>query len=297
MQLLTEIEGGCLEPSVPLSDILRKVVMLGGHGKSPELTAWATAELKGYTDTDVPVPEYRVLASALHLVPWAQGVGQGAVIPLQLSAIPEKIRGLFSNRKDVRNGVSSVEELIRHAQGDRVWFEVIAGEQLAAFMTTKAPPMVKYLNAAEAVHVSAMRDILSAVRNKLVELVAQLLSTLPDDHADLTPAGVAQAVKVVIPGTFRGNLTINTNQAHESSTITKAAPKIHLLVGGRDGAGSAPSSLERFRSSAFSSPSCLVLRTGPTCSGRIRRRRPVGVPGVGQQDILHAGSPPVVADL
>jgi hypothetical protein len=46
--LLSQIEEGALDSRVPLVDVLRKCVALGGQAGSAELRDWARRELDGY---------------------------------------------------------------------------------------------------------------------------------------------------------------------------------------------------------------------------------------------------------
>ena len=46
-KLLDEVEAGALESSVPLADVLRKCVSLGGWSGSESIRDWALQELNG----------------------------------------------------------------------------------------------------------------------------------------------------------------------------------------------------------------------------------------------------------
>ena len=58
--LLVKLEDDVTDGSVPLADLLRTCVVLGGRTGSTRLGGWAASELKGYPD-QASVPAYRVL--------------------------------------------------------------------------------------------------------------------------------------------------------------------------------------------------------------------------------------------
>jgi hypothetical protein len=65
-RLLKEIEAGALDSWMPIADLLRKVIALGGKAGSAELRDWAAQERNGY-GPDGELPSYRQIAAPLHV--------------------------------------------------------------------------------------------------------------------------------------------------------------------------------------------------------------------------------------
>ena len=64
--LIDQIEADALDTEVPLTDALRRCVMLGGRSGSTALMDWATRQLDGYPN-DTDLPEYRVIHAPLRM--------------------------------------------------------------------------------------------------------------------------------------------------------------------------------------------------------------------------------------
>jgi hypothetical protein len=65
--LLVQIEADVVDDKVPLSSVLNKCIVLGGHAGSETMRAWARQELNGYAGAD-SVPEYRHVTAAVMVV-------------------------------------------------------------------------------------------------------------------------------------------------------------------------------------------------------------------------------------
>src|SRR3954453_8942328 len=100
--LMGEIELGALDAAIPLADTLRKCVILGGKSGSTKLRDWASRELQGYQNDDLP--SYRKVSAPLKI----DGINPGAQITgQQISphALPDPADKLIKEEVELRFGV------------------------------------------------------------------------------------------------------------------------------------------------------------------------------------------------
>jgi hypothetical protein len=103
--LIDEIERGALDPKVPISTPLRKLVALGGQAGSAELREWASLELRGYVESDTPLPAYRKPGAVLRI----DGGTFNAMITVW---VPEtRIRVVIRSRTALGDGCQDSREI------------------------------------------------------------------------------------------------------------------------------------------------------------------------------------------
>ena len=108
-RLLHEIEQGSQDSRSSISDLLRKVIALGGAAGSAEMRNWATRELRGYTDPD-DLPEYRKIAAPL-LVDFV--TMRAIMTGQQISSVmlPEAVKGTITEDLNLIMPISEIEKL------------------------------------------------------------------------------------------------------------------------------------------------------------------------------------------
>ena len=113
--MIDEIERDALDSSVPVSSALRKLVALGGQAGSKELRDWAGLELRGYYQTNVPLPEYRKASATIRI----DGVTFNAMITGQFispSALPDPVNEHIDESVPLNGGVAEIEAMIESAR-------------------------------------------------------------------------------------------------------------------------------------------------------------------------------------
>jgi hypothetical protein len=207
------LERGVLDDSVSLATLLRQVVVIGGRASSPELRAWATQELKGYTDSEVELPGYRMIYAPLKIdgrSPAWEVKGQ----TITVLDLPDFARRHISEEAPVPFGVGKIEAMIARADPDEpIKLGHFKAADLASHMTYERQDRgIVVDNVYWAVHITALQDILDQVRTRLAEFVAELRSTMPTGEHEPTPAQVQRAVQ---------NINITTG---DNSPVNLAAP-------------------------------------------------------------------------
>lgn len=219
-RLLQEIQNGALDSRTPITEILRKVIALGGQAGSAELRDWATKELRGYEPED-ELPAYRVLTAPL-LMDGVNGYTQvrgQALAPLQL---PDFARDMISNAVHWRDGIGQAETLVRRTDPDEpVRMQPDFAQDLAHLMNRSGQWQGHIERIYWGVSPVALEDVIDQVRTTLTVLTAEITANLPDGSS-LPPAEVAtNAINVAISGS-RHRVVVTT--AQDSSTVTTAEP-------------------------------------------------------------------------
>ncbi|MFF3517856.1 hypothetical protein [Streptomyces sp. NPDC002573] len=223
---LDKLERGVLDEAVPLTNLLRQVVVIGGRASSPALREWALRELQGYSDSQVELPDYRKLACLLQ-VDIRTAAGAGTQMTISTLDLPEDAQRYVDYEAPIPFSVGRIETLIsRAAPGEPVKLTPPGAAELARLMTFDRREQGVVVDAVYwAVDVSALQDILDQLRTRLAQFVAELRSTMPPGEQDPTPAQVRQAVQHI-------NIT-----AGDHSPVTVTAPMAYTGGQGMASAG------------------------------------------------------------
>jgi hypothetical protein len=244
--LLTEIHDGALDSSVPLPDLLRKCITLGGETGSERLRAWATDELKGYSSGD-QVPEYRKVPAMLSLDGLAGRTHiTGQQVPWTL--LPDFTRERFNEPVLFMQALAQLVQLERHSResGDPVRISPPFAPELVTLINQRLrdsepktygfdlPPSRVVERIYWQVGASDLASIIDTVRTTLVELVAEMRVGTPAG-ANLPPRDVTeQAVDIAVFGN-RNRIVVN-----------QAAPEASGSAGGKvSSVGSVPETKPR----------------------------------------------------
>ena len=191
---LGSIEDGLLTGE-PLTDLLRKVVILGGRTGSAELRAWAKQELDGYGDGEVP--RYRVLPVGIaeSFTAGPMHVQGHAISAVEVSAYT----GLeITNELSLRQPVA---ELARLAEGEDALHLTPAWGRLYA---SKRDDDDYFRNTYGVFYVlsrASVAGVVDRVKTQLADFVAEVRSasgSAPDEAP--SKEAVAHATTVVING-------------------------------------------------------------------------------------------------
>jgi predicted transposase YbfD/YdcC len=119
--LLTKLEHDVLDRTVPLADLLRTCLMLAGRTQATQLREWATAELKG--DPDIDVPDYRkVRASIMRIIQGAYGPPRTHLF--DINSVSDVVREHFTeivSLNQARRARSARHRARGAAAADRAW--------------------------------------------------------------------------------------------------------------------------------------------------------------------------------
>ena len=215
--LLDEIERDALDSKVRIADVLRKCVALGGQANSEELRDWASRELRGYSRDD-ELPEYRKIGAPIG-VDAMKGPGIIKGQRFAASALPDFVQEEVSEEFPLLNPIGEVEEIATRftEKDDTVHFSLPMAAEIASYMNQKiGDPFQHIENLYWMVSPSVLFGVVDQVRTTLVELVAELRSTMPKDQEIPTPEAAANAVQVAVHGGKRHKVMVAAPQAPAS---------------------------------------------------------------------------------
>ncbi|WP_327067890.1 AbiTii domain-containing protein [Kitasatospora sp. NBC_01302] len=212
--VLDRLEEGVLDEAVPLTTLLRQVIVLGGRAASQPLRTWAQHELRGYTEPDTELPDYRLLHALIQTdarsVAWeikAQTISVLDLLDFAQDVVKEQLPMTY--------GVGKIEALIASADPTKpVKFSLPGAAELARMMSYERRHMGVFVDVVYwSVHPSSLQDVIDQVRNRLAQFVAELRATMPMGAPEPTPGQVRQAVQQII-----------TIDAGDHSPVTVYAP-------------------------------------------------------------------------
>jgi hypothetical protein len=207
-------------------------VMLARQARSEELQSWASRELHGYVGQDT-VPDYRH-AAAVVMVALSDHAGRSAGRQqFSLSVFPPQIRDMIQKKLDVEDaylsqGVGEIEAMAAAgiAEHDLVpyWSPVIV-QPLNQHLVM---PGIRVDYVFWVVPNVAVKGVLSRIRAKLAELIAELTFLTPPGQETPDKAIVDQATQILITGN-RPTISFSSQQAGDGGT--------NVMVAGADAAG------------------------------------------------------------
>lgn len=215
--LMAEIRRDLLAEK-PVESVLRKLVLLGGDAGSVELSAWASAELRGYAKSD-DIPEYRIITAPLQI----DGSVPGATIRHQTissSELPDFAQDEVNEALHLRMGVRELQSMTsQHASDGIVKLQPAGAADLVRYMNATQQMNGRIASLYWSVSTIAIEGVLDQIRTRLAELIAELRSATSPGQTLPTPDQAANAVNVVING--RGN-RVNVVQAAHGGTVASA---------------------------------------------------------------------------
>lgn len=228
-RLIDEIERDALDSNTPISTALRKLVALGGQAGSKELREWAGLELRGYVGSEVPLPDYREPGATLRI----DGATFNAVITGQIispSSLPDPMNKHIKEAVPLNGGVAEIEAMIARAKqqdSGEVKLTLPRGQDIVRLMNYEMEQRGEYDRVTALYwcvsHVT-LEGVIDQIRTRLVELVAEMRATMPDE-AEVPSADAADnAVNVIVHGK-KARFTVNTAQASGTTATAAAATR------------------------------------------------------------------------
>jgi hypothetical protein len=218
--LLSQIEAGVLDDTVPLSSLLQKCIVLGGQARSEKMRDWARRELNGYAGAET-VPEYRHIPSALMVRITNNGGYNGGVTRIDPFVFPRQIRETVDLEDAVLGGgIGELEALASQDTDEHSLIPPWAGFIANRLNESHMGPNSRVADVYWAVSSASVRGLLVRVRTALAELVAELAVLMPQDQEVPDKLAADQATQFVITG---DRATINYTSQHATGSGTNAA--------------------------------------------------------------------------
>jgi hypothetical protein len=202
--LLSEIERDLLD-NLPIADVLRKLIILGGRAGSSDLRDWASQELRGYADADIAdLPNYRRIPGTLQL----DGISGNTQIRHQTIGafnLPKEVQERISNQVAFPQGIGELQSLVREADESRgIQISLPAERMIARLMEKQVGDPYQHISALYwMVSRSSVEGLIDQVRTRLAELLGELRAVTPARADGPTADQASNAVNVVING--KGN--------------------------------------------------------------------------------------------
>lgn len=221
--LLQEIEAGALDSRAPISDLLRKVIALGGRTDSTELRDWAAKELRGYEAAD-ELPSYRRISAPLAMDATTM---HGIIRGQQLSSfeLPDFARDTITNDLEMRQGIGEIEQLsLGQGKGETVKLAPAGSPDLVAYINAEGQSNGRIERIYWAVSPVTMASIVDQVRTALTVLVSEINANMPAGSVT-PPSDVAtRAINFAVNGK-RNTVKFVAAQGEDASVIETVAPE------------------------------------------------------------------------
>jgi hypothetical protein len=175
MKLIREVRDACTDPSVRVSDLLRKAKVLASTLQNEPLKLWLVRELNGYSPND-EVPQYRKISGptfGTFVTPFHR---TSQMLPV--SSIPENLQHM-AGTIDVGASVGEIEGMAESGGDDlrRSWPPEAVQVLRPIF---KVGVRSQLLEVYEPISKANLAGILDAVRNRLLDFVLGLQELNPE---------------------------------------------------------------------------------------------------------------------
>lgn len=195
-KLLRDIQSGALDSSTPISDLLRKCVVLGGAAGSRELVNWASSELNGYDAKSDQLPSYRTVPAPL-LIDGISGWSQFRRHHISPSTLPEFARDAIREEVPLKQGIGTLEALIARADGDAILLSPPGSADLVRFWNDEIQSDTQEIHRLYwSVSKGEVAGVIHQIRNRLVSLIAEF--EIEFETADSTGQAVDRAVQITM---------------------------------------------------------------------------------------------------
>jgi hypothetical protein len=181
MKLLSDIINDLIDTNINIATPLLKTKVLASRLQIQNLNDWVSAELEGYPSID-NVPRYRTFASNV--------IGDYLTIdkhhknsPIPTSGLSEDLEGFMTTFK-FQQSVPSLESQLKTNKSGQLEYSFPA--EVVGYVQNNwrkmGNPYLQVLNVRKTVSIGAVSEIISAVRNKLLDFVLKVDS----DFGNLT---------------------------------------------------------------------------------------------------------------
>lgn len=232
--LLSEIERDLLD-DVPVSTVLRKLIILGGYAGTSELREWASRELQGYIGvSDDLMPKYRIVPAIIQL---DAAVPQGAIRhqTIGVNDLPEGIRDEITDDAIFRQGVGELEAMIITHDESKMIQLMLPGAMIIAKLIDHQSGRrdQKVTSIYWSVSTAAVTGILDQVRTRMAQMLGELRAVTPAGAALPTPADANRAVSIVIHGKNNRVSVAHAADGGIASTGENCEPESRFWTTGR----------------------------------------------------------------
>ena len=181
--LLDDIINLAIDGKQPLTDLLRKVLLLGYELKNEQLKIWANQELNGY-DHGRNAPDYRIVpgpAKGHFLGPFNAQFNNHIIPP----AAMDKPHRKFAESVYLMQSVSAYEDAIKQPKGRAVLTFPWPSDLVVYYQEKLMQNGFICHSAWQEISECVLVEVLDAVRNRTLNMALQLKDELGTSYADL----------------------------------------------------------------------------------------------------------------
>lgn len=216
--LLAQIEADVVDDTVPLSSLLQKCIVLGGQAGSAKMRDWARQELNGYGGDVDAVPDYRHVHSAVVAVITNNAGYNGTARRIDVSVFPRQIRDIVDLEDAILGeGVGVLEAMASSGTEEHRLIPYWSGFIADTLNQHNMPPNSRVAEVYWSVNNASIHGILVCIRTALAELVAELITLMPQDQDVPDKVAADQAIQFVITG---DRPTIQYGNSHTGDNVT-----------------------------------------------------------------------------
>lgn len=191
--LVEQIQNDILDPSVQLSSIMRKALVLAHKIKSDELKQWVERELRGYRGIGSEAPDYRRFKGQV-LIDAGNGVYFYKNHPApRLSKYPEIDKAL--EESVTCESIGELEALLKSGHGESGDLRLPLPAAFRNFITEHLGKTYYCMDAWVAFPPAIMAGVLDSVRTRLLVFTQEILD-LSTDAKEIPALGRAEPAKI-----------------------------------------------------------------------------------------------------
>ena len=219
--IIQQLRDDAVDSSKSLADLLRRAIVLGSLLHNDELKHWAKRELDGY-EHDSDVPEYRRATAHIygHFVGAFGREVRNFRVPVNALKIDPRLQAFLSEEIRVGNGVAAIEEMLTSGADDTNTLKFSIPTEVCMFL----PTVLEHMNCAslhKQTHKSSIRQILDAIRSRLLDIVLDLSEHFPDitESENAVQAVDRQAAASIIHNHIYGNSNVVASGSHIQQVV------------------------------------------------------------------------------
>lgn len=204
--LLAKLEQDLTDRYVPLADLLRTCIVLGGRTRSTRLSEWASSELKGYTE-QASIPAYRVVTAPIRLE-----IGYMSTPRTEKEILKDHDYPLVLDES-----IDRLDAIAAYSESKRKPFLVPVDKKIFEHYSRKSRKMLRGTGTGIdgmdwVIEPPLIRGVLGQIRTALAEFIAELRAEVGDGDQLPSSSQTDKALQVALPAAVftNSNVTIMT---------------------------------------------------------------------------------------
>lgn len=178
MSLLKEIENMAVDSAIPITDLLRKCLVLASELGIKELESWAKHELNGYQDEN-SIPQYRIIP-VQNYANISSGYTNFNKVPFPIGRLPDELREQYE-KQTFAMPITEIADMADSHKDERAIY--LAWNPNHIYLLNAREEKIfngELISVWKAFSKSSLLGILDTVRNRILEFIIQIKKENPD---------------------------------------------------------------------------------------------------------------------